>query len=213
MKSVSDKLLYFRKQQDVSLGELSRLTNIPKTTLQRYETGTTKKIPLDAIPIIEKALHLDKGTLMGWNKEDTDNQTINPLPNENIFMIPAYESVAAGFGAFPQDYIKEYIPTHINCPSEQELYMWINVTGDSMYPTIEDGSSILVKKQTSVDSGQIAVVLIDNEEAVVKRVLYGADWIELQSINPQYPPRRFKGPDVKRIKVLGLVKKVSKDLQ
>ena len=213
MKSVSDKLLYFRKQQDVSLGELSRLTNIPKTTLQRYETGTTKKIPLDAIPIIEKALHLKKGTLMGWNKDDTDNQTITPLPNENVFMIPAYDNVAAGFGAFPQDYIKEYIPTYINTPSEQDQYMWISVTGDSMYPTIEDGSNILVRKQTSIDSGQIAVVLIDNDEAVVKRVLYGSDWIELQSINPQYPPRRFKGADIKQIKILGLVKKVSKDLQ
>lgn len=151
--------------------------------------------------------------LLGYDDEPQDNQNITPLPNDKVIMVPVFDSVSAGFGAFPQDYIKEYIPTYINCPSDHNQYMWINVTGDSMYPTIEDGSNILIRKQTSVDSGQIAVVLIDNEEAVVKRVVYGTDWIELQSINPQYPPRRFKGAEVKKIKILGLVKQVSKDLQ
>ena len=82
-----------------------------------------------------------------------------------------------------------------------------------MSPLIDDGSKILIKKQTSVDNGQIAVVLIDNEDAVVKKVMYGDDWIELQSVNPYYPPRRFEGADVQRIQILGLVKEVSKTLQ
>jgi repressor LexA len=67
-----------------------------------------------------------------------------------------------------------------------------------------------LKKQESIDSGQIAIVLIDGEEAVVKRVVYGDDWIELQSVNPYYPPRRFEGADVQHVRVMGLVKEVSK---
>ena len=81
-----------------------------------------------------------------------------------------------------------------------------------MAPLIENGSEILIRKQSSVDSGQIAVVLIDGEDAVVKKVIYGSDWIELQSINPYYPIRRFEGTDISRITILGLVKKVSNAL-
>ena len=72
--------------------------------------------------------------------------------------------------------------------------------------------SLRGNKQTSVDSGSVAVVLLDGDEGLVKKVFYGADWIELHSINPMYPPVRFDGPDVMRIQVVGLVKKVIKEI-
>ena len=67
-------------------------------------------------------------------------------------------------------------------------------------------------RQASVDSGSIAVVIVDDEDGVIKRVVYGDDFIELQSINPMYPPRRFEGRDVLRIRVFGLVKEVKRKL-
>lgn len=206
--TVGERLAYYREKKSISLGELSKMTDIPKTNLQRYEKGTTKKIPIDVIPILEKALSLPTGTLMGW-----DDSTVSPLPLENIYMRPVYDSAAAGFNVLAQDTIVGYMPTQILSPSEQKQYIWVNVVGDSMSPMIDDGSKILIKRQESVDSGQIAVVLIDDEEAVVKRVVYGDDWIELQSVNPYYPPRRFEGQDVQRIRVMGLVKEVSKSIQ
>ena len=206
--TVGERLAYYREKKSISLGELSKMTDIPKTNLQRYEKGTTKKIPIDVIPILEKALSLPTGTLMGW-----DDSTVSPLPLENIYMRPVYDSAAAGFNVLAQDTIVGYMPTQIMSPSEQEQYIWVNVVGDSMSPMIDDGSKILIKRQESVDSGQIAVVLIDDEEAVVKRVVYGDNWIELQSVNPYYPPRRFEGQDVQRIRIMGLVKEVSKSIQ
>lgn len=206
--TVGERLAYYREKKSISLGELSKMTAIPKTNLQRYEKGTTKKIPIDVIPILEKALSLPTGTLMGW-----EDSTVSPLPLENIYMRPLYDSVAAGFNVLAQNTVVGYIPTQIPSPSEQEKYIWVNVVGDSMSPMIDDGSKVLIKLQESVDSGQIAIVLIDDEEAVVKRVVYGEDWIELQSVNPYYPPRRFEGQDVQRIRVMGLVKEVSKSIQ
>ena len=67
-------------------------------------------------------------------------------------------------------------------------------------------------KQSSVDSGTIAVVLLDGEEGLVKRVEYGADWIELHSINPMYKTMRFEGRDVLRLEVVGAVKKIIKNV-
>lgn len=65
--TVGERLAYYREKKNISLGELSKMTDIPKTNLQRYEKGTTKKIPIDVIPILEKALSLPTGTLMGWD--------------------------------------------------------------------------------------------------------------------------------------------------
>ena len=48
--------------------------------------------------------------------------------------------------------------------------------------------------------------MVDNEMGVVKRVVYGSDYVELQSVNPMYPPRRFCGADVEKIRVFGKVK-------
>ena len=212
--TVGERLAYYRELKQISLGDLSKLTDIPKTNLQRYEKGTTKKIPIDVIPILEKALSLPKGTLMGWSDDKKDSKdNLNLLPKENIYMRPLFNSVASGFGAVAENTIVSYIPTYIKNPIEQEQYIWISVQGDSMSPLIDDGCDILIKKQDSVDSGQIGVVLIDDEDAVVKKINYDKDWIELVSINPYYPPRRFEGADIQRVRVLGLVKKVSKELQ
>lgn len=104
---------------------------------------------------------------MGWDDKTPEQAT--PLPQTNVFMRPVYDSISAGFGVIAQDVPVDYMPTYITCPSEQDKYIWINVHGDSMSPLIDDGSKILIKKQTSVDSGQIAAVLVDDEEAVVKR--------------------------------------------
>jgi repressor LexA len=97
--------------------------------------------------------------------------------------------------------------------SEKDKYIWVRVQGDSMFPKIEDGDKILIRLQDSVDSGQVGIVLIDGEEAVVKKINYDTDYIELISFNPYYPPRRFEGSDVQRIRVVGLVREVNKELQ
>ena len=65
-------------------------------------------------------------------------------------------------------------------------------------------------KQDSVDSGSIAVLLLDGDEGLVKKVEYGPDWIDLISINPEYSPRHFKGSEVTRLRVLGLVRQIIK---
>lgn len=187
--------------------ELEKKTGIAKSSIQRYANGSTKKIPIDAIQAIAKAVDVPATYIMGWE------QNVTPLSSDNVFMRPLYESVAAGFGAPAVNQIISYIPTYINNVSEKDKYIWVRVQGDSMFPKIEDGDKILIRLQDSVDSGQVGVVLIDGEEAVVKKINYDTDYVELISFNPYYPPRRFEGSDVQRIRVVGLVREVNKELQ
>lgn len=217
MSALQERIKERRTALGFTLLQLSELLGVKEATVQRYESGEIKNIKHETIVALAEILKCSPQYLMGWSNklcEDEDlKSNVAPLPQQNVYMRPVFNSVSAGFGAVAQDTIIGYMPTYITSPSEQEQYIWINVTGDSMSPLIDDGSKILIKKQTSIDSGQIAVVLIDGEEAVVKKVVYGDDWIELQSINPYYPPRRFEKSDVQKIQILGLVKEVSKTLQ
>lgn len=134
------------------------------------------------------------------------------LDTKNIYLIPLFESVSAGLGSYADSDVIDYVPLYIANAAEAEETMCIRVCGDSMYPKIEEGDIIQVHKQDSVDSGTLAVVLLDKEEGLVKRVEYGLNWIELHSINPMYKPMRFTGPDVQRIQVVGTVKKIIKSV-
>lgn len=134
------------------------------------------------------------------------------LDQKNIYQIPLYENVSAGFGALAVSEIVDYIPMYFASPIEAEQTLCIKVKGDSMSPKIENGDIVQVRKQDSVDSGSIAVVLLDGDEGLVKYVTYGETWLELRSINPLYKPMRFKGPDVQRVRVVGLVTRVTKSV-
>lgn len=207
---LNEALLY----RNMSAAELSRRLGVSEGTISCYKKGLyePKQRRTEKIANI---LHVSISWLIGADDvpmTDKSPGTLIPLSNNNVFLRPLYDSVAAGLGVPAENTIVGYIPTYIQNAIEKEKYIWVNVQGDSMAPKIENGDKILIKLQDSVDSGQIAVVLIDGEQAVVKRVNYGADYIELISFNPYYPPRRFENEEVLRIHVVGLVKEVNKTL-
>ena len=65
MSELSNRILNLITAQDFSYGELSLLTGIPKSALQRYATGETEKIPVDRLELIAKALGTTSAALMG----------------------------------------------------------------------------------------------------------------------------------------------------
>lgn len=195
-----------RLELGLSLQELANRTGLNKSTLQRYETGQIDKLPLERAQGIARGLETSVEFILGLDGGNVEISDVN-----RIYSIPVFDSVSAGFGAYADSRAVDYRPTYISNPSDFENYLWINVKGNSMYPKIEDGDRILVHRQDSVDSGSVAVVMID-DEAVVKKVKYGKNWVELHSFNPDYPVRRFEDEDLLRLRVVGLVKEVSKPL-
>ena len=145
------------------------------------------------------------------NPIDTKSETV-PLDQANLRMVPLYESVAAGFGAYASEEIQDYMPAYFHNPADADSTICIKVKGDSMRPKIEDGDIIQVHKQESVDNGQIAVVMVDDTDGYVKIVHYDSTGVDLQSLNPHYAPLRFKGNDATRIRVVGLVTQVIKGI-
>ena len=202
----SDRIKRRRKELGLSYQELADSTGISKSTLQRYETGSIRSIPLDKLDTLAKGLHTDALFILG--REESNNAE---FIDTGIYRIPVFDSVSAGFGAYADSRAVCRIPTYIEHPGEKDDFLWINVRGDSMAPTIEDGDRILVKRRDSVDSGSVAVVMI-GDEAFVKKIKYGRNWVEPHSINPYYPVRRFDGAEANDVRVVGAVIEVSKRL-
>lgn len=205
-KILAENLKKYMEQNNIDRRQLCEDLDFKYSTLSEWLNA--KKYPrIDSIEIIAHYFGIsisdiieDKTTII------SEPSNINyVIPNSSIYQIPVFESVSAGFGAYASNEIIDYIPIMLHSQYDAENTISIKVSGDSMYPKIEDGDIIIVRKMSSVDSGDIAVVLLDGDEGLVKKVEYGTDWIHLISINPEYPVRKFKGEDVMRISVVGKV--------
>ncbi len=218
MYTFGDKLKECRRAKNMTLDELAQKYNrrfeggLSKGTLSKYENN--KQEPLvSVVTNLTEILDISSDYLLG--RSDNPNLEENlatSAGNDCVYNIPVFDSVSAGFGRIADSTPKDYVPTFLPFGASPDEYVRINVSGDSMSPLIDDGSQILVRLQPTVETGSVAVVLLDNEEAFVKKVNYGMNWIELESINPYYPARRFENSDISRISVLGLVKEVTKYL-
>lgn len=65
MSELSNRILNLILSKELSYAELSQLTGIPKSALQRYATGETEKIPADRLELIAKALGTTAAALLG----------------------------------------------------------------------------------------------------------------------------------------------------
>ena len=210
---VGNRIKQRREQLGMSAETLGEKIGKAKTTVYRYESGFIENMPSTILEPIAAALHTTPAYLMGWTDEIGDAPVKSNavfLPEQKIHMVPLYESASAGFGALANGNVIDYVPLYFVHETEAEETICIKVQGDSMYPKIEDGDVIQVHRQESVDSGSLAVVLLDNDEGLVKRVVYGEGWLELQSTNPMYPPMRFEKNNVLRVRVVGAVRTIIK---
>lgn len=204
-----------RTELNLTQEDLAKELGLNKSTIQRYETGQIKKIKLPVIHAMAKILNVNPS----WLSDQSDNrEAVKPvnsnaefLSKNEIRIIPVFETVSAGFGAYASNEIIDYMPLYIESDYEAEETLCIKVKGDSMYPKIENGDIVQVHKQDSVDNGQIAVVLIDGDAGLVKKVFVYKDYIELISINPEYPPKRFEKEEMNRVEIVGLVRKIIKE--
>ena len=204
-------LFQYCKRMALSPVQVFERIGIPSS---EYEKWSSENYPsMDSIQKLAKLFHVPIEHLTeDQESAEKKKDNLNFLELNGVRFIPVYENVSAGFGVCAINDVVEYIPLYIVNHQEANETLCIRVRGDSMSPKIEDGDIIQVHKQSSVDSGSIAVVMLDGEEFLVKQVLFGETWIELRSLNPLYKPFRFNGADTERVQIVGLVKKIIKDV-
>ena len=195
-----------REQLGLSQEELAKKVGVSKASISRWESGDISNMRRDRISKLAEALRVSPLSLL---EEETEGLKDSAMAMYAHFRaVPVYETVAAGFGAHASDEIVDWMPCRIASEREAEETIGIIVRGDSMEPKIESGDVVQVHRQDMVDSGDIAVILIDGEEGVVKKIVFGDGFVELVSLNPAYPPRRFDGEEMNRLRIVGRVKSV-----
>ena len=127
---------------------------------------------------------------------DSDNQ------KKNINEIPVLGKIAAGtpIEAIQNEVSKVIIPQALSKDGE---HFGLKISGDSMIEAgINDGDTVIVRKTNTANSGQIIVALIDDHEAMLKRIRKKGKVIALESANKRYETKIF-GPN--RVKVQGVL--------
>ena len=124
-----------------------------------------------------------------------------PSNNEN-YEIPVLGKIAAGtpIEAIQNEVSRIPLPANIERNGE---YFGLKIQGDSMIEAgINEGDTVIVKKTDTADNGKIVVALIDDHEAMLKRIRRKGKTIALESANRNYETKIF-GPD--RVKVQGVL--------
>lgn len=78
MSDISNRILALIEEKNISYRELSEITGIPKSALQRYSSGETTKIPMDRVVVLAHALGVSSEYLLGWNVPPPDLRLTPP---------------------------------------------------------------------------------------------------------------------------------------
>lgn len=205
--TTGERIRLLRKEHNLTQEELGAKIGVQKAAIQKYEKGTVKNIKRDSLIKLATTLETTPEYLLGWDDEPSN---VFSADSGDLVQIPIIGRVAAGTQCLAETNIIDYESVNRSDTKGGGQYVFLRVIGDSMYPIFMEGDLVLVRCQTSVDSGSYAVVTIDGDDGVVKKIVYGDNWIELHSINPMYPVRRFENEDVERIRVFGLVREIKR---
>lgn len=185
-----------------------------------------RQIPDDKLEIIAKELD----TTVAYLKGETDCSirpfdfdmpefkilnTVDPvqfssggmmhLGSPKVYSIPVYSSVEAGFGADLNENLIDLRFITLSTEEDAAKTIFATVKDNSMAPKIENGDLVQIYKTDVVDSGTVAVVIIDDKNISIRKVIYGHGWTELQASNPQYKPIRFEKDEIDRVRILGKI--------
>lgn len=181
--------------------DIINATGIGKSTISQYLSGRYKP-KSDGIYKIARALNVNEAWLMGYDVDmKRDERTEYP---DNLYKIekknvPFLGTIAAG----EPIYAAEEHEVCFVAGSELDADFCLKVKGDSMINArINDGDIVFIRKQESVDEGQIAAVIID-DEVTLKRVYKTNGNVMLVSENANHKPMVFKQEDGKEIRILG----------
>lgn len=201
-KLIGARLKERREANNLTLEQVAYKIGKTFPTVAKYESGEIKNIDIMVINTIANLTDtdIDYFLLKSNIPQKVHRNTITNIDNKRAF--PILGLVKAGYDYFAQENWIGYVTIDKDV-HDIENYFALRVIGDSMQPILYENDLVLVHRQNDVENGQIGIVLIDGEEATVKRVVKHDDYIELIAFNSYYPPRKLTKKD--DFKIIGKV--------
>ena len=144
---------------------------------------------------------------MGTGKSKKLADNLQSLDMETFHRIPILGRISAGLPLYAEQHIEGYTLTDLNGGAE---YFALRVSGDSMNAArIQDGDILIVRRQDEVENGEVAVVMVGDDDATVKRFYATGSTVTLmpQSTNPDHQPQIYDTTKTS-IRVIGKVVEV-----
>lgn len=176
-----------RKQKGLSQSELAALCNVHQTAVSQWENGRTSP-DSDSLLILAGVLGVSVGTLIGG--EDVGGAVL----------VPVLGYVRAGIPMEAVEDILDYEEISADMASRGE-YFGLKIKGDSMLPLFQAGDTVIVRRQPDAESGEIAVVLVNGNDATVKKIIKKDTSILLVSENSAYEPMMFTKDEIENLPV------------
>ncbi|MCI6256023.1 MAG: helix-turn-helix domain-containing protein [Clostridiales bacterium] len=201
--TTGERIKQLRLAAKLSQEELGARVGVQKAAIHKYESGRVVNLKKSTVDRLAAALDTTPAYLLGLEESPLPGGVLPYQPHR----IPILGRISAGLPIYAEQNIEGYTFTDLNGGAE---YFALRVSGDSMNAIgINDGYLIVVRRQDEVENGEVAVVLVDDDDATVKRFYATDSTVTLmpQSTNPVHQPQIY---DLKktRIKVLGKVVKV-----
>lgn len=199
--TTGERLRALRKEQGISADEVAKALGVSRATVFRYEKGDIEKVPGSMLEPLAKVLHTTPAYLMGWDDLPTAS---NILPYNPTHRIPILGRISAGLPLYAEQNIEGYTYTELNGGAE---YFALRVHGDSMDALhMLEGNLLIVRRQDEVENGEIAVVMVGDDEATVKCFTRTGDTVILEpkSMNPIHRTQIYDLRNT-HIRVLGKV--------
>lgn len=197
MGSLSSVMKQRRKDLGLTLLQIADAVGVTEATVQRWESGNIKTVRREKIAKLAEVLKVSPASLMGWEEPLPSNMT----PIQNMKKVPLIGQIACGTPILAEENITDYIdlPGHIRADYA------LTCKGDSMINAgIRDGDIVYIRKQEAVDNGQIAAVLVGDDEATLKRFYLVDGKVTLNAENPAYLPMVYVGKEIEAVHVIGL---------
>ncbi len=197
---LSNKLKELRKAKGLTLEELAETVGTSRQTIHRYENGTIVNIPPEKVVILAEALGTTPSMLMGWESGDifSSYDNITPITTKRL---PILGEISCGKPIYASEEHESYACEGSNIDADFCLL----ASGDSMTGArIFDGDLVFIRAQESVDNGEIAAVII-NDEATLKRVYFYPEEgkLVLSPENPKYAPLVYVKDELNSIRIIG----------
>lgn len=186
-----------RKRAGLSQKQVALELKVSAPTVSEWENG--KKQPTAKnLALLSNLLHTSTDYLLNVDQSAQSSSGV---------WINVLGRVAAGV---PLEAIEEILDqeeiTH-EMASKGDFF-GLKIKGDSMEPKFSNGDTVIVRKQSDIESGDIAIILINGEDAVCKKVLKNSNGIALVSTNPAYDPLYYSAQEVADLPVVILGKVV-----
>lgn len=190
------------KERNLKVSDVAKSTGIPHPTFTDWKKKRSKP-KMDKLMKIADFLKVPLSTFMGIDSQSFMVESTRPY--QPTATLPILGTISAGLPLYAQQNIIGYYA--IEVPHDEAEYFILKVKGDSMTSArIYDGDLLVIRRQSMVENGDIAIVLVGEDEATVKRFYQDGNKITLvpQSMNPEYKPMIYDA-ETDSICILGKV--------